>query len=530
MEHVDGNKHTILYFSDYAENFGGAVNTLLQQAALMQQAGHNVIVFVSDYFGKQMSYEYKEISSRLGMEYKWATYRISNQPEDIDIVCIDKYYEDLRDKIKSYNPDILHSVQINACVELIGRELNIPHIMNIYPLIPEFFSLDYMNIFPHYHICDSWYYAQKWQQFLHTDSTCIRTVVNSRKDREKKFATETVNYICVGAVYREKNQLTVIKAFHKALLLGMHVKLTVCGYIEGDYGRECVQYVTNNHLEDSITLKGFCSDMDKEYQQCDVLICGSTRESYPNAISEAMANGLIIISTPVGGIPEVIKDGENGYLAQDYSEDALLEKMIQVQNDITSGKIQEIAVMTETTFLNHHSPQAVERQLIQYYQYVLEDKQRENQLAERNKTVDIKSVRNSFESLLCTFEKNKDKFTDEREISAKLWYVYHVKDIINRLAVDGRKIYIWGTGNYGVVAKEIMDVFLPQISITGFLDSNKKGTFKGYAIYYPDEILQKKESVILIAARNGQNEIIEKIKKCDMEFDKDYFMLAKRYW
>ena len=168
--YTNKEKDTILYFLDYGMSFGGAVNTLLRQAVLMKRAGHKVIIFFSDYWGKELQKEYKEIFQKEGIEYEWATYQIASHPEDIDIICIDNNYEQIRQKIMVHNPDILHSVQLNPCVELVSRELGISHIMNIYPLLPEFFSVDYINIFPHYHICDSWYWAERrfWGYALET--------------------------------------------------------------------------------------------------------------------------------------------------------------------------------------------------------------------------------------------------------------------------------------------------------------------------------------------------------------------------
>ena len=181
---MDEKKYKILYFLDYGKSFGGAANTLFWQAVLMKQMGHKVVIFFSDYFGSGMKEEYGRAYLNPGIEYKWSTYQISSQPEDVDIVCMDENYEKMKEAVALYKPDILHSVQINPCVELVARELKIPHIMNVYPLIPEFFSINYMDVFPHYHLCDSWYYAKKWEHYLKTDSTCIRTVVNARKKRK----------------------------------------------------------------------------------------------------------------------------------------------------------------------------------------------------------------------------------------------------------------------------------------------------------------------------------------------------------
>ncbi len=523
-------RYSILYFLDYGKEFGGAANTLLQQAILMKRVGYNTILFFSDYFGAQMHDEYKEICEKLEVEYEWATYQISSQTEDIDLVCIDENYEKLRDKIMAYQPDILHSVQINPCVELISREYNIPHIMNIYPLLPEFFSIHYMDIFPHYHICDSWFYARKWQQYLHTDSTCIRTVVNADNLGEKNFSKGMLRFICVGSIYKEKNQLTVIKAFHRALQCGVQGKLTLCGYVQKDYGEECIQYIEKNGLQNDIIMKGFCSDMNHEYPQHDILICGSMRESYPNAISEAMANGLVVISTPVAGVPEIIVDRENGYLARDYSADALYEKIMQMQADIKSGEIKKVILKTKKTFLENHSPHAVTKQLLQYYCYVIDDYKHGEDIEHGRALFNIAAIRNVFRPLLEKFYQNLGNFTEPKKVALKLWYLYYIQGAVREALTRKCVFYIWGTGQYGIVVKEMVETFMPEVQVTGFLDSYKTGEFQDYKIYQPDEILQRESVVIFVAAIRGQEEIIERIEKKGFLFNRDYFILSARRW
>ena len=521
-------KYTILYFLDYGKSFGGAANALLQQAMLMKKAGHRVVIFFSDYLGNQIETGYAEICRELGIEWKWATYQISSQTEDIDVVCLVKNYDELKKDILSYGPDILHSVQINSGVELVSRELKIPHIMNIYPLIPEFFAVDYMNIFPHYHLCDSWYYAKAWQKYLKTNSSCIRTVVNSRHKRNISINYSLVNYICVGSIYKEKNQLTVIAAFHKALESGVEGKLILCGYAKNGYADKCRRYIEENGLDEKVILKEFCSDMQAEYDSSDVLICGSMRESYPNVISEAMANGLIIISTPVAGVPEVIKDGVNGYLTNGYSVDALFEKIMCFHEDLLEGRVEQILKNVESSFQEYHAPQKVMLQLQQYYRYVWHDYNKH-----KNKDVSvigIEDVKSSLGSLLYKYTQGERYFTDPFKIALKLWYLFHVEERIMSAYCDNRCFYIWGTGKYGIVVKELIDYFLTDIHLSGFLDSRKKGTYLDYNIYYPEEIIQNENTVVFIAAVNGQDEMIEKLESQKKVFNKDYFILSPRRW
>lgn len=520
--------YTILYFLDYGKCFGGAVNALLQQAILMKRAGHRIVLFFSDYLGNQIEAGYKEICQKLDIEWRWTTYQISSQTEDIDVVCLVRNYDKLKKEILSYNPDILHSVQINPGVELVSRELGIPHIMNIYQLIPDFFTVDYLDVFPYYHLCDSWYYAKKWQGYLKMDSSCIRTVVNSRHKRNMPINCSFLNFVCAGSVCSEKNQLAVITAFHKALQNGVEGRLVLCGYASGGYADKCRQYIEENRLNDKIILKDFCPDMQAEYDESDVLICGSKRESYPNVISEAMSNGLVIISTPVAGVPEVIKDRINGYLTDNYSVDALYEKIMCLHNDLLKGKVVQILQNAEKSFQENHSPQKVMFQLQRYYIYVCKDyyKQKKENIIR----MDITDVKNIFGSLIYKFTEREVDFKESQKVALKLWYLFHVKERIMSAYYKHRDFYIWGTGRYGIVVKEMVDYFLPELHIIGFLDSSQKGTYLEYNIYNPKEIIQKENVVVFIAAVNGQNEMIEKLEEQQKVFNKDYFILSPRSW
>jgi glycosyltransferase involved in cell wall biosynthesis len=59
-------------------------------------------------------------------------------------------------------------------------------------------------------------------------------------------------------------------------------------------------------------------EMPGIYAQCRVLVITSRFEGLPTTMLEAMASGTLVFTTPVGGIPDVIKPGENGFL-HDYS-------------------------------------------------------------------------------------------------------------------------------------------------------------------------------------------------------------------
>ena len=65
------------------------------------------------------------------------------------------------------------------------------------------------------------------------------------------------------------------------------------------------------------------SEMADWYNTGTVLVCASAAEGTPNPALEAAACGCVVVSTPVGNMPELIRSGENGYLVE-RSVDALL--------------------------------------------------------------------------------------------------------------------------------------------------------------------------------------------------------------
>jgi len=73
-------------------------------------------------------------------------------------------------------------------------------------------------------------------------------------------------------------------------------------------------------MEKDVELVGFVDNVEEGLRQGDIFVFYSEFEGSPNVVSEAMAVGLPVISTPAGDLPDVIRNGQNGYLADDPNE------------------------------------------------------------------------------------------------------------------------------------------------------------------------------------------------------------------
>lgn len=515
----------IMFFLDEAQGVGGAARTLLRQAVLMKKAGHEVLLSVSNYKNEKMAEEYSELCKKSDIEICCLPFQVSSQPENIDIVSVINHYDIIKDAIRKYDPDLLHSIQINSVVELVSRELKIPHIMNIYQIKEEFFSIPYTDIFPHYHICDSQYYADIWKAMLHTDSVCIRTAADKPVQKRRcDDLDRRVRYCCVGVLCERKNQLEVIKAFELALSAGLYGELFLYGYDIGPYAEECRHYLKERKLEESIHIVGFCTDMETEYEKADVLLCGSTCESYPNVISEALAHGLVVISTPVAGVPEVIRDGYNGYLCAGYTKTAICQKILQFDYEKKAGRTAEIRNHANDTYKKVHSPERVSFELTQYYLHVLEDTYEAPQIR-------IEDIREIFFNLIKRYENKREVFLSHELVSGKLWYIYHIKDILKKQMKEGKKTaYIWGAGRMAKTVKAMVEVFFPFLELEGFIDSYRQGKLLDLPVYHPGNILKREDVIFFVGLVNGQEEVLHILQGYSKIYDQDHFVLASRVW
>lgn len=66
--------------------------------------------------------------------------------------------------------------------------------------------------------------------------------------------------------------------------------------------------------------------------------------------------------------------------------------------------------------------------------------------------------------------------------------------------------------------------------ISGFIDSYKSGIYMDKLIFTPEKILSGKKNIVLIAVGNGQNDILEQLKKYNKKYLEDYYLLAPRQW
>ena len=85
-------------------------------------------------------------------------------------------------------------------------------------------------------------------------------------------------------------------------------------------------------LEENVSFLGYKEDVGKEIQDIDIVILPSYSEGTPNCLLEAMSVKKVVIASAVGGVPEFIKDGVNGFLHENKDYETLANKILDLKN------------------------------------------------------------------------------------------------------------------------------------------------------------------------------------------------------
>ena len=142
-------------------------------------------------------------------------------------------------------------------------------------------------------------------------------------------------------------------------------------YIGGNGEIEQVKQLIKEYgIADITIFEGWVSG-DKKIEllnKSDVYILPSYKEGLPISILEAMSYEMPIISTPVGGIPEIVSNGENGYLVEPGNKEDIYKAIISLLND---SDLRNRMGSVSLSRVGEHLPEYVEKQLETLYDSLL---------------------------------------------------------------------------------------------------------------------------------------------------------------
>lgn len=133
--------------------------------------------------------------------------------------------------------------------------------------------------------------------------------------------------VCVGRLCEQKGQLLLLEAAHRLARRGIAFELVLAG--DGEMRLELESAIARLGLHESVRITGWISSAQvrEEILAARALVLASFAEGLPVVLMEALVLGRPVVTTFVAGIPELVVDGESGWLVPAGDVDALAGAM-----------------------------------------------------------------------------------------------------------------------------------------------------------------------------------------------------------
>lgn len=132
-------------------------------------------------------------------------------------------------------------------------------------------------------------------------------------------ALSSSEVLSVGAISRRKGHLLLLRSFERVCDMDNDAHLTICGSLADPvYYNELLSFLSSSQIKNRVTIMTNATqrELDDCYRRASVFALHSQEESQGIALVEAMATGLPVVSTRVGGIPWVVDDKTTGFLSE----------------------------------------------------------------------------------------------------------------------------------------------------------------------------------------------------------------------
>jgi glycosyltransferase involved in cell wall biosynthesis len=135
----------------------------------------------------------------------------------------------------------------------------------------------------------------------------------------------------VAALVPHKGQRHLVEAAQLVVREVPDARFVILG--EGELREQLERQVRDHHLEKHVFLPGFRTDVLGCIKGFDVFAMSSVTEGLGTSLLDAMACSKPIVATSVGGIPEVVVDGENGLLVAPRNHAAMADAIVRLLTD-----------------------------------------------------------------------------------------------------------------------------------------------------------------------------------------------------
>ena len=167
----------------------------------------------------------------------------------------------------------------------------------------------------------------KYRKKISINGAMYMDIDNFKITKDLKDKTNLIGY--VGRLSPEKGVINFAKAIPSLLKERDDLEFLIGG--NGPLFEEIKNELKNNGSYDKAELAGWIphDELPDYLNELKLIILPSYSEGLPGIVQEGMACGAVVLATPVGGVPDLIKDGETGFILEDNSPECIAKNVIR---------------------------------------------------------------------------------------------------------------------------------------------------------------------------------------------------------
>jgi len=220
------------------------------------------------------------------------------------------------------------------------------------------------------------YWKTYFEKLCRKPVACVPNFATPKFFLPEQCGAPDGDILFVGKLSREKGIFDLLEAVSILRKQGFSNRLVLAGTASG---YEEFERIKNDIAQPGLkpadlVLEAEPGKVRQLVEKAALFVIPSYVEGLPIAMLEAMAAHLPVVASPVGGIPDAIKNGENGYLVAPGNAAALAEKIsLLLKNEVLRQRMGEAGYRTASEF--YHADCAAE-QLADLYKSILENQSR----------------------------------------------------------------------------------------------------------------------------------------------------------
>jgi glycosyltransferase involved in cell wall biosynthesis len=154
----------------------------------------------------------------------------------------------------------------------------------------------------------------------------------SRDETRAKLGVSAASRVILvmATIEQRKAQTRIAQAFRRVADDHPDWELVFVGDTKSDYSTALKDYIRYSGLSDRCTVAPIHDDVYQWYRAADLLLSASDVESLPRSMLEAMCFGVPVVAASVYGVPELVTDGDNGFLFEASDLSALVTALHRV--------------------------------------------------------------------------------------------------------------------------------------------------------------------------------------------------------